>query len=447
MKTLIATLMTLGVAAILCIVYIKVIHERTGLGETAISLILVLGAFLGLCAVSLNLINRGKRKIVQIAWLALASTTGTYVVFDLFAGFFLLSRSTPLLVRDRYVHHRYVPNTVTQIAIRDVDYGVHINALGMRGPDVEPKRSDEYRILMLGDSFTEGSGLQEDETYPVLVEKYLDVGTNRNVRVINGGIDSYAPVLSLLQLTRNYQDLEPDLVVLNLDMSDLLQEVEYRKKAIYEPGGEILAVDGRPPVSQRIKNFVYAHMYFTTRVLLTVEDALTPGDLEGEAIATRPNQNLLRHTLENDTEDRHLQWAAVFDSIRRIHGFCLERNVGFILTTYPWGHQVSDREWIRGRSSFVPEGAGVSDRSVALLEEFASINGIAFINAFAAFRATPDFPLYFEWDMHWTPAGARLMAKVVSDYIMRSLLSGPSAFGDDFLPDRPSFETTALPRS
>ena len=98
-------------------------------------------------------------------------------------------------------------------------------------------------------------------------------------------------------------------------------------------------------------------------------------------------------------------------SVLAIRDFCAARDIAFILATYPWGHQVNAREWMPGRLAFVPEGAVISDRSPQRVRDFAASSGIEFLDLFPAFRAyNGEAPLYYSFDMHWTPAGHRLLA-------------------------------------
>src|SRR5262245_26444374 len=97
---------------------------------------------------------------------------------------------------------------------------------------------------------------------------------------------------------------------------------------------------------------------------------------------------------------------------------CDDHQIGFLLTVYPWGHQVNATEWIPGRSGFVPDHAAVSDRSLETVTAFAQSHGIELLDLFPAFRAyRGSEPLYFRQDMHWTEAGHRVMAAELERYI------------------------------
>ena len=64
------------------------------------------------------------------------------------------------------------------------------NDLGLRGPAVD-LRSSTKKILALGDSVTYGYGLDDDHTYPAMLQKALDTRFPGQFTVINGGVNAY----------------------------------------------------------------------------------------------------------------------------------------------------------------------------------------------------------------------------------------------------------------
>src|SRR5262249_50799490 len=138
--------------------------------------------------------------------------------------------------------------------------------LGMRGAEPEaPKAPGAYRILMLGDSFTMGEGVSDDQTFSALLQRSLSSRLSARIEGLNAGVDSYAPILSYLDLRENRLRLEPDAVVLNLDMSDPLQEQYYRSLAVRNAAGEILGVPNprlEGGVSTRLDDWIRRNLYF-----------------------------------------------------------------------------------------------------------------------------------------------------------------------------------------
>ena len=99
-------------------------------------------------------------------------------------------------------------------------------------------------------------------------------------------------------------------------------------------------------------------------------------------------------------------------------------SVSFLLTIYPWGHQVNESEWVSGRRRFIPEDSLVSDKSVHIIENFAATNNIEILNVFPAFRSYNGIsPLYFNFDIHWTAMGHKVMARELERFIKATYFS------------------------
>lgn len=393
----------------------------------AVGLLLV--AFLFLLTTFLLYRTRHGRTMAKI-WLAGITMIVTYLVVDLAAGFILIKPLSPTLVPDEYRHHRFVPNSFSKIEQRDFSYVQRVNNVGIRGVDITvEKPQDVYRILMLGDSFTMGKGVEDDETASFLVEQYLNAGESgcdsMTVQVLNGGVDSYAPILSYIQLTRDLAPLQPDLVVLNLDVSDLVQETAYRTEAVYGPDGEIVAVPGqadRVLLNERIRNWIEQNMFLTRLGLFYTNKLFHHKDLTVRDVVTRASDEAVAHTLAGDTTDRTEQWENIFDSIIRIRDYCRENGMEFLLTIYPWAHQVSDDEWNPGRYTFMPRDATPTDSNLVKVQALSDEHGIELLNLFPVFRAySGEAPLYFKYDMHWTVQGNRVMAAGLGEYLQERL--------------------------
>ena len=222
-----------------------------GFGPAAIVGTAVLGVVVLTLAVLTYLSGTRHRELVGNLLLACTATVVSYFAIDLLAGWLLIVPLSPPLVPDPYLHHALVPNSYAELRQPDFSYIQRVNHLGLRGRETTvEKPADTRRILMLGDSFTMGKGVEDTQTFSVLVEQQLQSALTScgggSVEVLNAGVDSYAPILSRLQFERNLARLAPDLVVLNFDHSDLVQEAAYRKQAVRDSNGEIVAVAAGP---------------------------------------------------------------------------------------------------------------------------------------------------------------------------------------------------------
>jgi len=401
-----------------------------GLGPAALVAVLMLGAvFLALLA-TLLLSRTRHRELVGKFWLAAFSTAIAYVVIDVVAGQLLIKPLSPPLVPDQYRHHRLVPNSNAEFRQPDFNYVQRVNNLGLRGPDTTvEKPPGTYRIVMLGDSFTMGKGVEDDQTFTALLGASLAPRVANcggpAVEVLNGGVDSYAPILAYIQLKRDIDPLRPDLVVLNLDVSDLVQEAAYRSQADFGEDGDIVAVPQRAPSGgayERIRDWTSRNLYFTRLILFHANKRLQHRELTVRDVVSDANFEIAAHTLEDD-RDRTEQWVAIFDSLRRIKAYADAQGIKFILSFYPWGHQVNDREWVPGRYAYMAEGAVPSERSRETIRRLAEEAGIEVIDLFDDFRAYEGGEaLYFKYDNHWTTAGHRVVARGIEAALWRTHL-------------------------
>jgi hypothetical protein len=104
---------------------------------------------------------------------------------------------------------------------------IQTNHLGLRGADLPlEKAPGEYRILMLGDSYTFGYGVADQDTFAQVLERRLreaDVAGGR-LRVINAGVIGYSTAQAMLQYELYGRRLDPDLVILNVFVGNDVQE-------------------------------------------------------------------------------------------------------------------------------------------------------------------------------------------------------------------------------
>lgn len=114
----------------------------------------------------------------------------------------------------------------------------HINAAGLRGPEV--RRDEPHRILVLGDSFAFGVGVDDDHT----LAAQLGVLLGPSWEVLNGGVSGYSTDQELLWFER-LESLRPEIVVLVVCDNDFSANTEDAAYEIYrKPVFEL--VDGRP---------------------------------------------------------------------------------------------------------------------------------------------------------------------------------------------------------
>jgi len=372
---------------------------------------------------------------------------GTILIIGVIVGLLLVEITLRLITTrevmryffmspDSIVHHRFTPNSSGRYQTVEFDTYYHINSLGLRDREYSTRKPDtSVRILMLGDSFTEGDGVEASETFSKVLEVLLDsAGGTKKCEIINAGVGSYSPVLEYLYVKKHGLSLSPDLVVLNFDLSDVFDDIQYSRLARFDDTGNVLGVS---PASENrnesliirvlagIKDFFKEHTrtynFVRIRIDRYLEGVRHEGDFSGDVRYDK--YAMLR---ENQQAKDGGDWSQSFKYILQLRDLLRAHHIDFLLTVYPYGLQVSPKEWNLGRQFW----GFKSDTVYACLpqskmEDFCRRNGIKVINMCDAFKLASQatHPLFLEYNGHWTPAGHRVVAEALKPEITSYLRS------------------------
>ena len=107
----------------------------------------------------------------------------------------------------------------------EFEYTIKINSQGFREPNdtQKEKKQKTKRVMFFGDSFTFGSGNDEKNTIPSLLDSILIYNNNQNFEVINCGISSYSTHNSVVYMEHIAKQFNPDILVLSLMPNDLFR--------------------------------------------------------------------------------------------------------------------------------------------------------------------------------------------------------------------------------
>ncbi len=347
------------------------------------------------------------------------------------------------MTSDPILHHRLLPNVSTRV--RGVE--LTTNSLGLRDREIEPgKPAGVFRILMLGDSFTEGGGLTLEQTVPKQVEAMLDAARCRpGVEVINGGVSSYSPILEYLFLEHVGLALDPNLVVLNFDMTDVHDDVVRTGLARLDAKGLPLAVpsDRRketalllPPLPKpaflRFLDPVEAllnrsRLYQSARTAswgqaLFGSLTLTPERIAELGLVGHPQYDIEGVTRSGDFPAQDAAWRLTERYISAIRALAQAQGRLFAVVVYPHAQQVSAAASPGGRRRHgLTPGLHRSERPFQILADLGRREGFPVIDLLHLFREreTREGPLFRADDIHHTPAGARVFAEGVVSGLLR----------------------------
>ena len=287
------------------------------------------------------------------------------------------------------------PGASCQRQSRDFKVTYQINSLGLRNKEIGLEKKGERRILMLGDSFTEGTGVKQEETFSAILAKEM------GIEVINAGISGYSTLHEYLWLKERGFKLQPDLVVLNINETDLVEAAKYHQIWEKHDFGNLGPELNKSQID---------------RVLLLnlIRNQLASLRQQGG----KPKTTVFIASAGTDEEAVKQYWQLVRSDIERINFFARGKNVPLLVAWQPHGHQVSQAAWSEGRLTHgFMLGRMYPTEMPTLLNNLAQEVGFKFVDLSPAFKATDAARLYFPYDGHWTAEGHRLVAETLKEKV------------------------------
>lgn len=264
---------------------------------------------------------------------------------------------------------------------------MHINRFGFRGGELNG--SDDV-ILLLGDSFTFGSGVRDEETFAARLNQWV----GKDLSVVNGGQPGYGVFQMAATLKRVEEILRPKLVVVVLWEGDLLRQ---------------------PPSASERERFLKTRdqlkiaktSVFLTQVYRRLERALLRLGLDRFVYHVGGNgagetQNPAR------VVDRYLQgWEVDAPRLLAMDHEAHRYGYGILLVLWPKEDYASQSE------------PGLALQLTDTLGQFAKQHNIPFISLQAAMRQSRPAALLIPGDYHPTPLAHCLAAKEIGRELTR----------------------------
>ena len=116
--------------------------------------------------------------------------------------------------------HIHVPNRKANL----MGVEIKLNSLGMRAKEIKPKKVNEIRTLVLGDSVTLGGGVAAKDVYSSLTENRLNNENKRFYNFLNSGVGNYNLDSQIELLKRQLDNTQPDIVLLNYFINDIEEQ-------------------------------------------------------------------------------------------------------------------------------------------------------------------------------------------------------------------------------
>ena len=303
---------------------------------------------------------------------------------------------------------------------------VTTNSLGLRGPEL----TNDPRILMLGDSFTFGAYVGDDENFPALLEQRLRKNGYK-YQVVNAGYaDGYETDQQYVWLKRNIDVIRPKIVVLDVFLGNDIYYINPDAWADLDADGlpskwldHNLSVQPNGILRNKLVGANTVGVESIYRVPILRESHL--GIMIGRAIDFIRSrffgfrgfeEGALQHIFGVyddrflDREQRFLNLVAAMDRLIR------SKDAKFVVTLLPMNFMI-EREKM---DITLPYSKFRSSPSVyyARLSELLKKNGIASLNIEDAMKNSSDGPFFpSNGEIHFNRKGHALTADRLYDFL------------------------------
>ena len=319
-----------------------------------------------------------------------------------------LFNNQTIIQEDPVVEKRLIPNSMFEFKTTEFSYTVHTNSIGFRdSKHTVGKPSGVKRILILGDSFTYGPGIEQNKLYPKLLENLLNNTTSRftyeTLTMACGGygVEHYLAILENIGL-----QYEPDLVILAIyvdnDVTDRLVIGAEEAKSERSFKNDFLY-----PINNWLEERSHAFVFVRERL-----------DYPLWKVGLRPYyfpqvfwKDIPLH-LKND-------WQRTFNVLKTMQRLCDKEKILVVAFLIPTCYQVHEEIWKKFISVYDIDLSKVDlELPQKLYSDFFQQNDFYYLDLLDEFRKMAlESLLYFPIDRHWNELGHELCTEMLLERI------------------------------
>lgn len=319
-------------------------------------------------------------------------------------------------VPDRVFHHGLRPMSYCESEVWGQSKNpIFVNSLGFKDKECRTVRAkcEQRRIVVIGDSFTEGIGIRFEDTFVGLVESRM---ASHDIEVLNAGVVSYSPIIYLRKIRWLLEDigLQFTELVVFVDLSDAHDETLYEfdldGNVTFDPSREFWAGPNVFPRNRFTETGMRAALHWTR---YSFAGRLWTG-AESRRQAAHPIAVGLKRGAW--THDKTMMRAFASTGLKRgsrhmseLLALLRSHGIRMSVAVYPWPEQVVRRERECHQETF--------------WKAWAEQNDVPFLTFFPAFISDTIEPeanvrrYFIPGDVHWNQAGHRLVAERLLDFM------------------------------
>lgn len=312
------------------------------------------------------------------------------------------------------------PNFEVNRSGREFDITIRTNQFGLVDDEMESRRKPgAYRVLTLGDSFTQGYSVDRTDLFVDRLEAWWQA-EGRDVDVLNAGTEAYDTAQAVAWYLEEGRDFEADLVLLFAYQNDLYwnSQVSYpgargdRDKPRFSPTGELeTGTFTRPDDGGMLANSAIGNLFRIGRSGSTTDHSFTgPNGPAHKEVAP-----LLLEEPDCMADIRAHTRGALLALQRQ----CEELGAAALVVPIPSRDDDDFRRSITAQLGGAPASTWSADRAVDVFLEIAQELGLPTLDPRATLDEGGRDDLYFDHDWHLNPEGNAVFASFLHDELDR----------------------------
>lgn len=322
-------------------------------------------------------------------------------------------------ISSKFYHHDLAPKkNIHGATFGPIIYNVCTNSLGFKDKSIRDisLTPDKYRIVFMGDSFTEGIGVDYENTFVGLIDAGL---SKKGIEVLNAGVAGYSPIIYWRKVKYLIENvgLRFNQLVVFIDLSDAQDEVIYY---CLDESGNVVMYSAREqwPAEEKVEKY-YKTLYERFHVFTKNNSILLYTLLHAPRVLFFPNESapptlelrswtfddkLYKEYGEQGLREMQLYMDKLYDLIKR-------NNIKLTVAVYPHPCNIMSQDLNSIQATFWGKWCKRHD--------------VNFINYFPYFvtgntendRKQVVDKYFIKNDVHWNEKGHRLIADMfLADY-------------------------------
>lgn len=294
-------------------------------------------------------------------------------------------------------------------------YHLQTNSVGLRNNAEIDDDPNTFRILALGDSFTYGYYVHNEETWPARLEELLNQRLPTRFQVFNAGVPGYTIVDQLGYLLDKGLKLEPDLVVIGFYTNDIFDFYPQIREYFARP---IILQQAAPTLAP--VNPLRAFLRQNSALYRVVARLRADTQIQAEVNRITPTipglEQLYRDMVffNPDKPEYADEWRSYDQYFREMVAHLSGRGIPLLLVAFPDPAQL-------------PAAGGLPDKPQQFIAQLTTATSVTYLDLMPVFRAQGDIQsLYL---MYYNPAAQ--VEPGALDAVVQSLTGDghPSPYG------------------